>query len=143
MNIRENGLHVTIRGLHSLHGRLANTAPLMHQIGQMLSNSTVERFHTGTDPDGKDWQRLKPATILRKGNDKILVAKGDLMDSITFRSSKAHVFIYSNDRNQGKVEAHQHGNPDRNLPKRAIFGLSQGDREDVENTVIVWLEGTS
>ena len=140
MRIEQNGLHAAITGLGNLADRLDNTAPLMHQIGQMLSNSTVERFHTATDPDGKPWERLKPATILGKGHDKILVASGDMLDSITFSSQKLSAFIFSDDANQGKVEGHQSGNPARNLPKRAIFGFSQGDKANVENTVMAWLE---
>lgn len=140
MRIEQNGLHASITGLQRLHGRLLNTAPLMQQIGMMLSNSTVERFHTGKAPEGQGWRALKPATIKRKQHDKVLVDKGDLLDSITFSAGRVSARIYSNDSNQGKVLAHQFGNPARNLPARAIFGLSQGDREDVENLAVIWME---
>lgn len=139
MRIEQHGLNAVISGLNRLRGRLENTTPLMHQIGQMLSNSTVERFHTKTDPDGSAWKPLKPATIARKGHDNILVAKGDMMDSITFSSDSLTALITSSDK-QGKVAGHQFGNPSKNLPKRAIFGLSQGDKADIENIVTLWLE---
>lgn len=138
MRIEQQGLHAAISGLQRLHGRLLNPAPLMQQIGMMLSNSTVERFHTGKAPEGQGWRALKPATIKRKQHDKVLVDKGDLLDSITFSASRFSARIYSTDRNQDKVRAHQFGN--ERLPARAIFGLSQGDREDIENLAVIWME---
>lgn len=138
MRIEQHGLQVVISGLQRLHGRLLNPAPLMQQIGMMLSNSTVERFHTGEAPDGQRWRALKPATIRRKQHDKVLVDKGDLMDSITFSASPFSARIYATDRNPDKVRAHQFGNA--RLPARAIFGLSRGDREDIENLAVIWME---
>lgn len=138
MRIEQNGLEAAIFGLQRLRGRLLNPAPLMQQIGMMLSNSTVERFHTGKAPEGQGWRALKPATIKRKQHDKVLVDKGDLLDSITFSASRFSARIYSTDRNQDKVRAHQFGT--ERLPARAIFGLSQGDREDIENLAVIWME---
>ena len=138
MRIEQNGLEAAIFGLQRLRGRLLNPAPLMQQIGMMLSNSTTERIHTKKSPDGSVWQPLAHATIKRKGHDNILVDKGDLLDSITFSASSWTARIFSTDQNQGKVRGHQFGS-DR-LPARAIFGLSQGDREDIENLAVIWME---
>lgn len=142
MRIEEHGLQAAITGLGILRGRLTDTQPLMQQIGQMLSNSTVERFHTKKAPDGSQWRDLRPATIHRKGHNNILVDSRDLMDSITFSAVPLAVRIYSTDPNQGKVKGHQEGNPATALPQRAIFGLSQGDKEDIFNIVSLWLEAT-
>lgn len=138
--VTERGIAQSISTLALLARHLDNAEPLMHQIGAMLSNSTVERFHTAKDPDGQPWQPLKPATILRKGHDKILVDSGGLMDSITFTSGRLSARVLATDPNPGKVAAHQFGNPAKNLPQRAIFGLSAKDREDINTLTLLWME---
>ncbi|MCP9320113.1 phage virion morphogenesis protein [Acetobacter persici] len=76
-------------GLHQTLGRIADIglkpAPLLEAIGEALAESTMERFNTGRDPDGVDWESYAPLDPLYEVDKKgpgILVEGGHLRSSI-------------------------------------------------------------
>jgi phage gpG-like protein len=53
-----------IARLQQIARKFDNMAPAMRAIGEILSESTKERFATSTAPDGSQWKPNAPATIL-------------------------------------------------------------------------------
>lgn len=43
--------------------RLANPQPMMIEIGELVANSTMDRFATGTAPDGTAWAANTQTTV--------------------------------------------------------------------------------
>jgi len=73
--------------------------PVMKNIGEYVTNETQDRFKNEKDPDGNSWQPLKPSTLARKKNPKILQeqgGKGGLLGSINYRAAKTQVTIGTN-----------------------------------------------
>lgn len=46
--------------------RVDDLSPVMRAIGELLSESTKQRFSTSTGPDGQKWKPLAPATVLAR-----------------------------------------------------------------------------
>nr|WP_298797512.1 phage virion morphogenesis protein [uncultured Acetobacter sp.] len=76
-------------GLHQTLGRIADIGlkpeRLLAAVGVALEDSTVERFNTGRDPDGVNWESYAPLNSLYERDKKgpgLLVEGGHLRDSI-------------------------------------------------------------
>lgn len=52
--------------LAEISRRVDDMTPVMDSIGELLSESTKRRFSESTDPDGKRWAPLAPATVLSR-----------------------------------------------------------------------------
>jgi phage virion morphogenesis protein len=71
-----------IAALAKLQRRVQNMSPVMRAIGADMERRMLERFETQTDPTGRKWAPLKPATLAaKKGRGAILYHHGTLMDS--------------------------------------------------------------
>ena len=128
--------------LHALQTRLGgDLTPLMDAIGLLLENSTRERFETKHDPEGISWEQLKPATVARKQHKNgsirggILVDHGDLRKSITYHASTQSVAV-GTDRQYGQY--HQTGT--LHLPARRFLGLSEADKDGINDIIHQFLE---
>jgi len=51
--------------LQSLYDALGNIDPVLKEIGEVLVDSTKQRFKTATAPDGTEWEDNAEVTILR------------------------------------------------------------------------------
>lgn len=51
--------------LQALYDAIGNTDPVLKQIGEVLVDSTKQRFKTATAPDGSKWEDNAEVTILR------------------------------------------------------------------------------
>ncbi len=113
--------------LMALNGRLNDLSPLMDAIGDILENSTRQRFEDQVNPDGISWEDLLPSTVkAKKGNDKILSNEGDLLKSLTYGFDETSV-EWGTPEEYGKY--HQTGTIF--APERAFLGISDDDREDI------------
>nr|DAM87267.1 MAG TPA: virion morphogenesis protein [Caudoviricetes sp.] len=128
--------------LHALENKLGgDLTPLMDAVGFFLENSTRERFETKRDPEGISWEQLKPATVARKQHKNgsirggILVDHGDLRKSITYHASTQSVAV-GTDRQYGQY--HQTGTV--HLPARRFLGLSEADKDGVNDIIRQFLE---
>jgi phage virion morphogenesis protein len=75
------------RALEQLSRRGQDMSPVMRAIGADMERRMLERFETKTDPTGRKWAPLKPATLAaKKGRGSILYRSGALQES---RSSQA------------------------------------------------------
>ena len=128
--------------LHALENKLGgDLTPLMDAVGFFLENSTRERFETKRDPEGISWEQLKPATVARKQHKHgsirggILVDHGDLRKSITYHASTQSVAV-GTDRQSGQY--HQTGTV--HLPARRFLGLSEADKDGINDIIHQFLE---
>ena len=60
IEVKDEGVHAAIS---ALVGRVANTRPLLQQIGEMVMERSKQRFDTSTGPDGMRWVPNARATI--------------------------------------------------------------------------------
>lgn len=111
--------------------RIASDArPLFTEIGSALEASTRERFELGKGPDGNAWEGLQPATRRRKRNPRILVERGDLLNSIAFEAGSDFVQIVAGPTQYAAT--HQFGRPEVNIPARPYLGLSDDDLREID-----------
>ena len=71
-----------IKALQKLQAVTGDLSPALKEIGEVLTESTKERFNTGTDPDGQPWADNSNVTVERKGRNKPLLDSDTLMESI-------------------------------------------------------------
>lgn len=139
--------------------RAGNMQPAMEEIGAALRSSTLRRFETQSDPEGRKWASLSADTILgrlggvkrvytrkmkfRKGvakrmaSLKILQHKGHLRNSITYRATRVSVEV-GTAMVYGRI--HQFGgNAGRGkkirIPARPYLGISGGDKGAIRDAV--------
>jgi len=83
------------RTLSEAQEALENPISMWDEIGVAMTQSTTDRFATGTTPDGNQWPqsiRVKMA----QGNGQTLVDKGQLVRSITHEANDGGVEIGTN-----------------------------------------------
>jgi phage virion morphogenesis protein len=120
---------IQAKGLFAeLARRAANMAPLMHDIGELLTQSTKQRFDTGTGPDGVAWLPLKDGSGRTPLN-----RHGDMQREISPHSGADYVEITAHAK---QAAWHQFGTapyvivPTKKKQKRRhalrVTGLRQG-----------------
>ncbi len=113
----------------------ASPRPLMKAIEQALIASTTDRFDREVDPDEEPWEPLQPATKKRKGHDRILQDTEDLAGSIDSQRDDNSVEVGTNKEymvyHQDTEETEDMER--ESIPERAVFGISDEDREDIED----------
>ena len=65
VNVRFYSAPVLVR-LAEIGRRIEDMSPAMKAIGEVLTESTKERFSASTAPDGSRWKPLAPATVLSR-----------------------------------------------------------------------------
>jgi phage virion morphogenesis protein len=127
-------------GLAQLQARLSDLSPVFQDIGEALLNSTRERFHHQTAPDGSSWAALSPDYQARKKKNAnlILTLNGYLRGTLNYQASKQELrvgtpLIYG--------ATHQFGRPEKNIPARPFLGLSADDRTMIQDALQEWLRG--
>lgn len=158
-------LSTRVAGSEAIDARLAALAaangdltPLMETLGLYLESSTIERFDTETDPDGKPWEKSQRA--ISQGG-KTLTDSARLKTSVTNRASATDAevgtnVIYARPHQDGmnesvSVPAHTRtiyqafgralpggltinvGAFERQMqmPKRSFLGISAEDEEEI------------
>lgn len=133
-------------------------APALGEIGEVLTESTQQRFVTSTGPDGQRWAPNAEATYLsylasRKGfsqktgkisakgqaqaiNKRPLVASGLLADTINWQLVDGGLGVEVGTNRfsgewDGGAAVHQFGSKDGTIPERPFLGLSVSDKESV------------
>ena len=136
----------------------AGMTPAMKEVGEVLMESTKQRFSTSTAPDGTRWAPNAQATFesylnrdsknfrkdgrlgsrgaARAMNKKPLVDTGILADTFAWQlvEGGAGVEIGTNrfaGEWGGGAAVHQFGNRKGTLPARPFLGLSAGDEVEV------------
>lgn len=139
-------------GLQGVLWRLSHLSPLLKEMGDDLIHSTMERFRTGTAPDGTQWEPNRPVTIqlyqgmfADAGSKKPLVGETrDLAGKISWQlDGDAAVEVgspmpYANMQQFGGTKAqwpHLWGD----IPARPFLGISNNDEETILKLVHSYL----
>jgi phage virion morphogenesis protein len=111
-----------VRMLAAVRNQLLDNA-MQTSIGLSLLAENEKRHNAGLAPDGTPWTSLKPKTIARKTNPRMLVEHGDML---RFYSHPGHdgVTIGTVDK---KAWWH-HAGTARGLPARPLVGFAAADR---------------
>lgn len=145
--------------LQQIAQRFGNMAPAMRAIGEVLSESTKQRFYTSSGPDGERWEQNALATVLgrlaqisgayskktgrltKKGADaftskKPLVATGELRDGIRYQvAGDGNSVEIGTNRFAGEwsggAAVHQSGDKKGRIPARPFLGMSAEDKVEV------------
>jgi len=122
------------QALRALSGQAKNLLPVFDEIGGAMTASTLQRFESGTAPNGSPW--LPSQRALRQGG-KTLVDKGHLRDSLVHQASNSYVDIGTNLIYAG---IHQFGGKTGRagaveMPARPYLGLSDDDNRDILDIV--------
>ena len=133
--------------LKALIAAAEDMAPLYHTVGQLVQESTRDRFDAGLDPSDTAW---RPSIRVKKHGGKTLKDSGDLADSINYRveSDGAYVgtpFFWAVTHQEGRTikpknkKALAFPGADGatvfagsvTIPRREIFGISAADEEEM------------
>jgi phage virion morphogenesis protein len=93
LELRLDGADETSRRFGRLARALADTTPVMQNVGRGLVDNTRERVRAGRDPTGKAFRPLNPGYAATKRGAGILRATGALMGSLTVRAWTAGVEV--------------------------------------------------
>lgn len=151
-----------IERLAEIMRRVDDMSPAMMAIGELLSESTKQRFTDSRAPDGKRWKENAPATVLARlaklqassssrrrakdpGPKRPLVDTGILQDTIRYQviNSGRGVEVGTNRFSgewDGGAAVHQFGSRDGTIPARPFLGLSPDDQTDVLDVLDRFLE---
>jgi len=140
--------------LHGLSGRLGDLTPLMIDIGELLVESTKQRFQDGISPAGIPWPENSPLTLSRKKGTRPLIgethqlsngiASAPTANSVTISSG----MIYARTQQLGALQGafgrdtRNHPIPWGDIPARPFIGLSDKDGENILDTVQEYLNLT-
>jgi len=125
-----------VKALQDLQRAVGDLSPAFKAIGDILVESTKQRFESGTGPDGIKWPDNAPATIERKGRNQPLIDEGTLMESI-------HKELTGDNSLEigtvlGYAAMQQFGGKKSefpwlwgDIPERSSLGLSDGDRDAI------------
>lgn len=61
--------------LEQLQRRVANMTPAMREIGELLTETTKQRFATSTALDGSRWAENSPVTLAKKKGRRPLIGE--------------------------------------------------------------------
>ena len=156
VRVRSNTIN---KALQEAAGKLSNLKPVYSSIGEYILRSTRKSFDTQSDPNGKPWAPLKPATIKAKQRRKYgratktksgrLIAKtkanpADILhDTFTLRDTIAMQADGNGVRIGSplvKARSLQLGYPKRNLPPRPFLGVSRADEAEIVEIVKDFLQ---
>jgi len=143
--------------LDRLSKALIDMTPVMEEIGDLLVNSTKERFKESVAPDGTKWAQKSQTTIAayRRRGDRIdfrplFGPTGRLSSEISRTATDHSVEIGSNliyaavmqfGAAKGAFGTTRKGGaiPWGRIPERPFLGISEQDRTNIVATVDEWL----
>lgn len=115
--------------LKSLQAKIKDLTPAMKNIGEVLLDSTDQRFANEKDPDGRPWTPNTPYTIsqkkILKRIQKVLQSTGRGRASISYRATPISVAVGTNVPYMVK---HQLG---QGVPRREFLGISKKDEAEI------------
>ena len=132
-------LKLKIEGLGGVRRRLSELAPALNEIGEVLLNSTRERFRSRKAPDGTPWAPLSEAYAARKPKNRgmILVLEGQLMKTLNYEADRDGLLFGSPEVYAG---THQFGRAESNIPARPFLGLTAEDEAAIADILADYLD---
>lgn len=159
----------TRRAFSRLAASAKNPRPVLEEIGELLVDSTKQRFGTSRAPDGTPWAKNSPTTIFqylkkykssfskrdgsltKKGADRssskrpLIGETGDLSRQIFKRMDGDHTLLVGSSMLYGAVQ--QFGAkkgafgkaPWGDIPARPFLGISDQDHRSIMDTISDYL----
>lgn len=126
-----------LEALQTLQKASSDLSPALLEIGEVLTESTKQRFADTQGPDGKAWSRNKTTTIAHKGRDQPLSGEtGSLMDTINYQLEGNDTVVIGSPMEYaamqqfgGKKSEFPHLWGD--IPARAFLGVSDEDEKQI------------
>jgi phage virion morphogenesis protein len=134
-----------LQALNEMQRRSLRLRPAFKAIGEAMVASTHERFQEKEAPDGTPWSPLSQTTIDRKGHDRILEGEThQLARQISYSATDDALewgspMIYAAMQQFGGEQSdfpHLWGD----IPGREFLGVSSDDRDEVLDTLSIYLE---
>lgn len=144
--------------LEEISRRVSDMTPAMLAIGELMTESTKQRFTDSEGPDGRRWKENAPATLLAQlanlqssysaaspGQKRPLIETGILQDTISYQvvSGGNGVEIGTNrfaGEWDGGAGVHHFGSRDGSIPARPFLGVSEDDRVAVLDVLSRFLD---
>lgn len=129
--------------LAELAARVGDLTPVMQEIGEVLVESSKQRFAKSQAPDGSPWAPNRPVTLARKSGSRPLIGETkSLSEQIHARAGRDRVEIGSTMQyaatqqfgaRRGQFGKTRRGAPIPwgDIPARPFLGLSADDRDAV------------
>lgn len=129
--------------------RVTDMRPVMDQIGEVLVETTIDRFKTDTAPDGTAWAPNTEATLKRKRGTKPLIGNSRVLSqaisyeatetSVSWGSNLIYAAVHQLGAGKGVFGTMANGSPIPwgDIPARPYLGISEGDNL----AIIAALEG--
>ena len=115
--------------LRDLKAKVTDLTVVMKNIGEVLLDSTDQRFAKEQDPDGRPWIPNSPYTIAKKKTlkriQKVLQDTGRGRASISYRATPSSVAVGTNVPYMVKNQLGQ------GVPKREYLGISKKDEAEM------------
>lgn len=144
--------------LDRLSRSLTDMTPVMQDIGELLVESTKQRFGEGVAPDGTSWAPKSETTIeaYKRRGDRVdfrplfgpsgrlsseIFSKAGA-DSVEWGSSLIYAAVMQFGAAKGEFGRNARGGsiPWGTIPARPFLGLSDADRTMVMETISEWLD---
>lgn len=135
-----------LTALQDLQRSTGDLRPALAEIGEVLIESTKQRFVSQTGPDGQPWPENSPVTIERKGRNQPLIdITGNLMDAIYYNLVGNDALEIGSPMQYAAMQ--QFGGTKAefpflwgDIPARPFLGISDEDRDEILTIVRTHLE---
>jgi phage virion morphogenesis protein len=135
------------RALERLQNVSGHVDTVLLEIGEVLAESTKNRFGTLTGPDGKRWKDNSPVTIERKGRNQPLTQHGTLAEQILAQLIEPDTLMVGSPMEYAAMQ--QFGGTEEefphlwgDIPARPFIGISDDDRDEVVDLIQDYIESS-
>lgn len=124
-----------MQALQQLERSVGDISPALKEIGEVLVESTKQRFNSGEGPDGQAWAENSAVTIDRKGRNKPLIDEGTLAEQLRYEVIGNQLEVgssmeYAAMQQFGGTKSefpHLWGD----IPARPFLGISEADAAEI------------
>jgi phage virion morphogenesis protein len=125
-----------VRALQKMKDAAGDISPALKEIGEILVESTKQRFASSQDPEGNLWVPNSKVTIDRKGKNRPLIDIGTLSEHIIYDVLVGNVLEIGSSMEYAAIQQFG-GTKDEfphlwgDIPSRPFLGISSADKEEI------------
>ncbi|NTT86914.1 phage virion morphogenesis protein [Tabrizicola fusiformis] len=135
------------------YAEMEDATPLMQDIGELLTESTKQRFLNGRAADGTVWAPNSASTLARKKDPRPLFGETRSLSSQIFSEAGRDQVEVGSNRIQaatmqfgaakGAFGTMANGSPIPwgTIPARPFLGISAEDRDGILEAIAAWMSG--
>jgi len=114
----------------------SNLEPAWHDIGELLTKSTKDRFTTGDAPDGTPWTPNSETTLARKKGDKPLIGEFKSLSTEFNYSVQGNALEFGSPMKYAAMQQFggsksEFPNLWGDIPARPFIGVSSDDKDKI------------